>query len=231
MSKPRVTITLGRSGQVVKREGNVSGYGYGQAGTKPVTGGKRSGRERLGGNANGSWLPMNKRQRRDGINWRRSDNGVHDTRISPNDLRLKLMRKRLKQIPRAVEVRRNMDRRQKLSKTIQPSVRRNMQQQRPESTGRNLLWQMVPTERSRSPDRNLNSYRGLSPQRDFDELPQVPSLRAADNSRGRWFLSNDGASRPTGSTPLRVKGPPETSKQVTQLAPISGIELKSLSFG
>jgi hypothetical protein len=47
--------------QVVKREGNVSGYGYGQAGTKPVTGGKRSGRERLGGNANGSWLPMNKR--------------------------------------------------------------------------------------------------------------------------------------------------------------------------
>uniref|UniRef100_A0A7N2ML13 Uncharacterized protein n=1 Tax=Quercus lobata TaxID=97700 RepID=A0A7N2ML13_QUELO len=95
-----------------------------------------------------------------------------------------------------------MDQSQKLSKTIQ-AARHNMQQQRFELEGRTFLWRMRDTERPRFPNRNLKSSRGFSPQRNFNELHQVPSLRAADNSRARWFLSNDGASRPTG--PLTVK--------------------------
>ena len=86
------------------------------------------------------------------------------------------------------------------------------------------MWRTPTTERPRSPNRNLKSSRGLSPQRNFNELHQVPSLRAADNSRTRWFLRNDGASRPTG--PLTVKGP-DTSELVMQLTPIGGIGQKS----
>ena len=115
----------------------------------------------------------------------------------------------MKQIPRVFEERRKLDQSQKLSKTIQPA-RHNMQQQRSE-LWHTFLWRTPATERPTSPNRNLKSSRGLSPQRNFNELHQVPSLRATNNSRARWFLSNDGASRPTG--PLIVKGP-DTSELV-----------------
>ncbi|KAL4653581.1 hypothetical protein ACB092_01G314500 [Castanea dentata] len=219
MSKPRVTITLGRSGgQVVKGEGNRSGYAH----ARPRTNGSKWSREeRFRSNANGFWS-TNKRQQGNGINRGRGDIGVHDSRMSPNDLRLKLINKRkMKRVPRVFEERRKMDQSQKLSKTIQPA-RHNMQQQRSELKGHTFLWRA--TERPRSPNRNLKSSRGLSPQRNFDELHQVPSLRAPDNSRTRWILSNDGASRPTG--PLTVKGP-DTSELVMQLTPIGGIGKKS----
>lgn len=142
-----------------------------------------------------------------------------DSQISRYDLRLKLMRKQL--VQRAVEERRKMDRRKKLSKTIQPSASRNMLQRRSEPTG-SPSWKMPPTERSQ-----LKASRGLSPPRNFDELRQVPSARAADASRAGWFLSNNGAYRPMGSTSLMVKGPPETSKPVTQLASMSDIGQRS----
>ncbi|GLT55349.1 hypothetical protein SLA2020_284800 [Shorea laevis] len=219
MSKPRVTITLGRSGQVVNRGERVSDHVHPHTDTKAVTGSKRFRRERVGGGADGSMLFTNKRQRGDGINRSWGGNGIHDSRISRYDLRLKLMRKQL--VQRAVEERRKMDRRKKLSKTIQPSANRNMLQQRSEPTG-SSSWKMPPTERSQ-----LKASRGLSPPRNFDELRQVPSARAADASRAGWFLSNNGAYRPMGSTSLMVKGPPETSKPVTQLASISDIGQRS----
>ena len=124
----------------------------------------------------------------------------------------------MKRIPRVFEERRKMDQSQKLSKTM--PARHNMQQQRSELKGRTFLWRTAATERPRSPNRNLKSSRGLSPQRNFNELHQVPSLRATNNSRARWFLSNDGASRPT--RPLTVKGL-DTSELVMQLTPIGGI--------
>ncbi|XP_059450107.1 uncharacterized protein LOC132181070 [Corylus avellana] len=223
MSKPRVTITLGRSGQVVNRGGRDSDYVHPHTDTKAVTGSKQFRRERVGGGADGSMLFTNKRQRGDGINRSWGGNGMHGDNqsysgISRNDLRLKLMHKRL--IHRAAEERRKMDRRKKLSK-IQPSSSRNMLQLRSEPTG-SPSWKMPPTERSQ-----LKASRELSPPRNFDELRQVPSARAADVSRTGWFLSNNGAYRPTSSTSLMVKGPPETSKPVTQLAPRSDIGQRS----
>ncbi|XP_065633052.1 uncharacterized protein LOC112003371 isoform X6 [Quercus suber] len=150
--------------------------------------------ERYRSNANG-FSSTNKRQQSNGINRGRGDIGMHDSRMSPNDLRLKLINKRkMKRIPRVFEERRKMDQSQKLSKTIQPA-RHNMQQQRSELEGRTFLWRTPATERPRSPNRNLKSSRGLSPQGNFNELHQVPPLRAANNSRARWFLSYDGASR------------------------------------
>jgi hypothetical protein len=129
------------------------------------------------------------------------------------------MRKKL--IQRAVEERRKMDRRKKLSKTIQPSAGRNMLHQRSEPTG-SPSWKMQPTERSQ-----LKASRGLSPPRNFEDLRQVPSARAADASRAGWFLSNNGAYRPTSSTSLMVKGPPETSKPLSQLTSMSDIGQRS----
>jgi len=230
MSKPRVTITLGRSGQVVNRGGRDSDYVHPHTDTKAMTGSKRFRRERVGGGADGSMLFTNKRQRGDGINRSWGGNGMHDSGISRNDLRLKLMHKQL--IHRAAEERRKMDRRKKLSK-IQPSSSRNMLQLRSEPTG-SPSWKMPPTERSQlkasrglTERSQLKVSRGLSPPRNFDELRQVPSARAADVSRTGWFLSNNGAYRPTGSTSLMVKGPPETSKRDTQLASMSDIGQRS----
>ncbi|XP_062151307.1 uncharacterized protein LOC133859789 isoform X2 [Alnus glutinosa] len=223
MAKPRVTITLGRTGQVVNRGGRVSDYVHPQTDTKAATGSKRFRRERVGGAADSS-LFTNKRQRGDGINRSWGGNGIHGdnqsySQISRHDLRLKLMRKKL--IQRAVEERRKMDRRKKLSKTIQPSAGRNMLHQRSEPTG-SPSWKMQPTERSQ-----LKASRGLSPPRNFEDLRQVPSARAADASRAGWFLSNNGAYRPTSSTSLMVKGPPESSKPLTQLTSMSDIGQRS----
>ncbi|KAK9993124.1 hypothetical protein SO802_022827 [Lithocarpus litseifolius] len=103
--------------QVVKGEGNISGYAH----THPTTNGSKWSREeRFRSNANGFWS-TNKQQQSNGINRGCGDIGVHDSRMSPNDLRLKLINKRkMKRIPRVFKERRKMDQSQKLSKTIQP---------------------------------------------------------------------------------------------------------------
>ncbi|KAB1223063.1 SEC23-interacting protein [Morella rubra] len=207
MSKPRFTITLGRSGQVVKRGERLSEYVHPRADTKAMTGSKRF-RDRIGSTSNG-FLLTNKRQRGDGRNWSWGSNEVHGSRISPNDLRLKLMRKSLKQVHRAVGEHGKMDQHKTLSKTIQLSASHNMLQQR-------------PTERSRFKD-----SRGFSTPIDFADPRQVPSAREASASRAGWLLSKDALSRPIGSTPFIAKGPSETSKPVTHLALMSNFGQKS----
>ena len=93
MSKPQVTITLGRSGQVVRRGG--AGADDGRTDTRQLSGGKRSSiRDRLGSNAASSSLSSSKRQRGDGSGWSPGNNGVDGARVGRNDLRLKLMRKK-----------------------------------------------------------------------------------------------------------------------------------------
>ncbi|CAL1357935.1 unnamed protein product [Linum trigynum] len=68
-SNPRVTITLGRSGQVVTKEG------------------KRPPGE-------GSWMSSSKRHRGDCMKWSPGLSGEKGSRIASNDLRLKLIHKR-----------------------------------------------------------------------------------------------------------------------------------------
>lgn len=131
------------------------------------------------------------------------------SRISPNDLRLKLMRKSLKQVHRAVGEHGKMDQHKTLSKTIQLSASHNMLQQR-------------PTERSR-----FKGSRGFSTPIDFADPRQVPSAREASASRAGWLLSKDALSRPIGSTPFIAKGPSETSKPVTHLALMRNFGQKS----
>ncbi|KAM5581545.1 protein bicaudal C [Rosa sericea] len=238
MSKPRVTITLGRSGQVVER-GGTSGSVNMRGERGMVSGGKRSMGDRLGSNAHG------KRQRGDGIKWRGGDNTLHDSRISRNDLRLKLLRKRsFKQNEGVVAERKQMVPRPKLSKPAHSAVRYQMPQHKSETNESSFLRQFPPREtpadlyrvnpqrnfnssqsregfRARSPDNFVNTSYGPSPQRNFGELQAASSFRAAGAPRAGQFLRNGmiGSSQPTDSFLFRTKSNPQTAKPAGQLVP------------
>ncbi|KAF8005992.1 hypothetical protein BT93_K0313 [Corymbia citriodora subsp. variegata] len=77
MSRPQVTITLGRSGQVVKRAGNA--LNNPRAVPLPKSGSKRSIKERLGGKDENYLHGRAKRRRAEGNN--KSLNGAGDLRI------------------------------------------------------------------------------------------------------------------------------------------------------
>ncbi|CAN1187627.1 SEC23-interacting protein [Linum perenne] len=93
-SNGRVTITLGGGGQVVKRAVSDVGYSDSLLGS----GGKRSVRDRLGGDAEssisrGSQLGSSRRQRGDSYLSASNASGIRDARIGKDDLRFKLLQK------------------------------------------------------------------------------------------------------------------------------------------
>ncbi|KAL4574137.1 hypothetical protein LXL04_020962 [Taraxacum kok-saghyz] len=85
-SRSQVTITLGRSGQVVKRAGAMLDREYSDP--VPAVGSKRSVRDRLGGNAD---VQLNNKRIR-GDNDRLS-NFIDDFHLSKDDLRFKIMKR------------------------------------------------------------------------------------------------------------------------------------------
>ncbi|XP_055810218.1 uncharacterized protein LOC129880279 [Solanum dulcamara] len=91
-SSSRVTITLGRSGQVVKKAGPGLDHPFPDSG--PAVGSKRSVRDRLGSIADSTTEFNNKRQRGDGSRLgSRASSGIEDGRLGKDDLRYKIMRK------------------------------------------------------------------------------------------------------------------------------------------
>ncbi|KAK9925205.1 hypothetical protein M0R45_033537 [Rubus argutus] len=247
MSNPRVTITLGRSGQVVERGGGSVSDSAKLRGDRGFgSGSKRSIGGRLGSNAHGFLSSATtKRQRGDGIKWNRDDNTLHDSRISRNDLRLKLLRKRsFKKNGGVVAERKQLVPRAKLSKPVHSSVRYQMPQQKSETNGRSFLRQIPPREsaadlyqenslrnfnssqsregfRARSPNIFLNTSFGPSPQRNFGDLHSASSFRSVDAPRAGQFLRNGmvGSSQPTDSLRFTMKSTPQTAKPVGQLVP------------
>ncbi|XP_075496026.1 uncharacterized protein LOC142533224 [Primulina tabacum] len=89
-SRSWVTITLGRTGQVVKRDG--SSYDGAYINALPHAGNKRSVRERLGNCVDSSAQFSNKRMRGDGGAMIDAD----DIRLSRDDLRHKIIRKNMR---------------------------------------------------------------------------------------------------------------------------------------
>ncbi|CAL5419019.1 unnamed protein product [Camellia sinensis] len=174
-SRSRVTITLGRSGQVVKRAGPVVDSGFSEY--HPGPGSKRSVRDRLGSDGDGIQLG-NKRQRGDSnklsMNGAR---GVDDARLGKDDLRFKLMRKNVLRQGKSDVHRNGVDLRDTLSRAVRPSTAGLSTRQRmPEPTdSRHLV-----TERKDA------SILGRIPStRSADALPQMVSLR---NSYSPWNL-------------------------------------------
>ncbi|KAJ9135258.1 hypothetical protein P3X46_032464 [Hevea brasiliensis] len=236
MSSPEVTITLGRTGQVVTKGGKrPRGEGF-----------ERSGDSFL--------FSANKRNRGDGMMQGPVVNGVNGSQIAQNDLRLKLMHKRLsKKIHNVVEEERKIDPHKKLVKVIHPttssSVSSYMLPHGPAHDGSKVSRQILPKEIAddmckvdslgkfysyqpigglgvRSPDQILKSYSRLSPPGNFnEEIRKVTSLRTPDLSRGGRFLSDEilDASRWTGTPPVIMKASSQAGNLVTRAAPAIGI--------
>lgn len=217
MSEPRVTITLGRSGQVVKRGGSKRFIG------------------------SDGFPSDNKRLREDDIKWRHGDRRFDEPGIAQKDLRLKLLRKR------HAKEQRKMEQHVKLSKAVQLPARANMLQREPQPEGSSLLRQHPSKEilgdihpeessrkyysspnmnglRFRSPHRVWTTSRGLSPPRTFSDPRQVPSTWTANVSRTGPFLSKEAvdSSRQTTLIPLKA-----TAETVRPAVPIGGVMLKS----
>ncbi|XP_050238244.1 uncharacterized protein LOC126687730 [Mercurialis annua] len=175
-SNDRITINLGRAGQVVKRA--ATGIGYSDSIMQMQgAGSKRSVRDRLGSNFDGYSSHAgnqlnNKRQR--GDSWLTSSNGFEDICIGKDDLRLKLMRKTTSRTAPSNYEQKTMDLRERLSRTVQPAgpplrtvnTRQNMLAPAPKESS--ILGQIPSTRRA-------------------DNLPQMDVSR---NSYSPWTLDH-----------------------------------------
>ncbi|CAI9785185.1 unnamed protein product [Fraxinus pennsylvanica] len=114
-SRSRVTVTLGRSGQVVKRARD--GLNIPFIDSEQTVGGKRSIRDRLGSDSDSSNQFNSKRQRSDG----NAANGIDDIHLSKGDLRFKILQKS-KQKQRQNDQQSGTDLRNILSRPAQSST-------------------------------------------------------------------------------------------------------------
>ncbi|XP_054809484.1 uncharacterized protein LOC129311293 [Prosopis cineraria] len=245
-SRSLVTITLGRSGQVVKRDHSTADVSFPSF---PPVGTKRSVRDRLGNDAessfwNGNELSNYKRQRGD-ISLQNGFNG--DGRIGKDDLRLKLMRKNASRLAESNGGKRHMDLREKLSKAAQPAaVNINSKQNLPEPRETSMLGR-IPSSRSsgdlarmesvrssyspwtldhirrRSPDGFLSTSRGISPQRNMEDLQRRPSNKKYDNIRSAPYVNRDAVetSRPPSTAPSFVAHPTASTLPLATAKPVA----------
>lgn len=198
-SRGRVTITLGGSGQVVKRSGDGFSDSHVAVGTK------RSVRDRLGSNVDNSLLhgneDFNKRQRGNSdvssLNAKYAI-GVKDLPIGKNDLRYKIMQKNLFTRSQSDEEGKAVDLREKLSRVARhQSSTVDIHQRMPEPMCTSIFSQAPPTRNSnglpqmdsmrhssspwtldhirrKSPDGRQSSSRSLSQQSTVEDLPKRP---------------------------------------------------------
>lgn len=262
-SRGRVTITLGRSGQVVKKA--ASGLDISFDESLPAVGAKRSVRDRLGSSGDGHLLNgsvfngSSKRQRGDiGASSSRA-NGSDDVRISKDDLRLKLMRKNGSKGAHDNDDRKFGDLRDKLRKMARPSMPSLDSRQRLPEPKENGFFERIPSARSaddlskmdlhrnsyspwtadplrrRSPDRMPSTSRGLSPQRNVEEIQRRPLNRTLDDVRSIPYMSKDAIETPrpmgtvgfTSNSPLPPGPLKPVAPQMSQLPPLGSIMPKS----
>uniref|UniRef100_A0A7N0U4J0 SAM domain-containing protein n=1 Tax=Kalanchoe fedtschenkoi TaxID=63787 RepID=A0A7N0U4J0_KALFE len=239
MTKPKVTVTLGHSGHVVRRD-HLDG---GNDGRLFAGGGRLSIRDRLGSNGASSSYSGAKRMR--GVN----DGLRPDKQIGKNDLRMKLLRKkRSLQIQRDAEEFRKIDLREKLqrparpsrtvrimpppqSRPIESSIPRRSSPPRSSDPSRFLEPSRRPYSpwgvdelRPRSPERMPRPTRGISPPRISSHMRGVPPLRSVDVSRSGQVRDGDVLLnyRPT-PAPLPLRTAAESSQPVRQLPSSSSV--------
>ncbi|GAV59050.1 SAM_1 domain-containing protein [Cephalotus follicularis] len=247
-ARGRVTITLGRSGQVVKKSASVSHVEF--TDSLPVAGSKRSVRDRLGSNLDnyslGGSHVINKRQRGDSYG-----NTVNACPIGKDDLRYKLLQK--KGVDDDDDDEKIIDLRERLSRTGQlPPGSLNKRKHVPDPRDTSILGK-VPLLRSaddfphrnssrlscspwtldhlrrRSPYRILSS-RGLSPPRNGEEPHRRPLSREFDEVARVGAVSHVSkdildAPRPASTSPFMTK--PTFPTASAKPAPL-GIPLLSL---
>ncbi|KAG1327027.1 protein bicaudal C [Cocos nucifera] len=238
MSAPsQVTITLGRSGQVVKRAGPTSDANHSD--DMPSSGSKRLARERLGSN-----MDKNKRQRKDNHGLSLGNGILNDGKqIRSNDLRLKLLNKSLAR-------RRDVDLREKLSRKTQNLLRCDSRQHAPYSRASGPTRQIPPTRsaddllhldsftktysswtldglRHRSPDRLIGAAWGVSPQRNYDDRQHVPPVRSVNASRPVSYMNKAFSTVPVDAAKPIVRAPPPAA--IIQKSPFASDERLTVS--
>ncbi|RAL53235.1 hypothetical protein DM860_006907 [Cuscuta australis] len=117
----RVTITLGRKGQVVKKAAASTDFSF--ADSQPSVGSKRSVKDRLGAVGGSTSQLSSKRQRGDGSGWSSSAySGVDDASLDKDDLRFKILRKSVLNRRQSNEKQNAVDLRDVLSRSGQSST-------------------------------------------------------------------------------------------------------------
>ncbi|RLM73744.1 ankyrin repeat and SAM domain-containing protein 6-like [Panicum miliaceum] len=173
-SRHQVTITLGRSGQVVKRRAITDVINDDEA---PLSGKKRSLRERLGSNVTDSDFyesrHRNKRQQTESDSSHGDD--VSDRQVGKDDLRLKLMRKGLLQRSNGGTEQNAVDLREKLSRNQKNLSRYDARGHAPESRARYDMRDKPPELRSR-----YSSREGVLVSRPSAVVSRIPSARSVD---------------------------------------------------
>ncbi|KAE8808851.1 SAM domain family protein [Hordeum vulgare] len=187
-STAKVTITLGRSGQVVKRR-TISDMGNDDE--VPVSGRKRPVRERLGNNVADSDLygsqQSNKRRQTESSSSQLGDDGLA-RQIGRDDLRLKLMRKGLTQKSNSEAEQNGVDLREKLSRKSKKLQGYEARRGDPESRS--------SYDEGEIPESGSGyGSRGRVPESRASTLvSQVPSSRSAD---GLFKLESSGKPYPS----------------------------------
>ncbi|KAF7124050.1 hypothetical protein RHSIM_Rhsim12G0050600 [Rhododendron simsii] len=219
-SRSQFTITLGRSGQVVKRAGAVLDRGFSDS--RPAIGGKRSIRDRLGTDVDG--FQLNNKRQRGYSNKLNNWNGVEDARLDKDDLRFKLRRKnKLGREQNYVQMNK-VDRHEAPSRSVRHTTtslnlrphmleRRDARDLVPGRKGASILSQIPYTRsadalprldslrdsyspwtldrvRRRSPDVVFRTSRN-PPQRNYVDNTRRPLMRAYDDDRTQSYMSSD----------------------------------------
>ncbi|CDY42992.1 BnaC02g19660D [Brassica napus] len=190
--RSRVTITLGRSGQMVSRDGSDLDDELPRVGTK------RSVKERLGNQLDSD--AVSKRQRGEA-----SFSG-NDLQISKNDLRFKLLqrnaqRRTLSDGGSTIDLREKL-----LSKSEQPPPPRSLDSRPRMAEPRD--GPLPPSRTVRGPSHMLSSGSNYSP-RTRDDIPRRSPQRLVGSSRGRSPPRN-GAS--ICGTPRAALSPPRNTR-------------------
>uniref|UniRef100_A0A0C9RHA7 TSA: Wollemia nobilis Ref_Wollemi_Transcript_22304_1837 transcribed RNA sequence n=1 Tax=Wollemia nobilis TaxID=56998 RepID=A0A0C9RHA7_9CONI len=200
MSPPRVTITLGRSGQVVKKPSSLPEETY--TDRTSLTGRKRPVRERLGSNLeNRSNFdhPNNlKRQRSDDRKWK-YDHGSHEDgdvpqfsngRAGVQDLRMKLLSKKSSRRFQGGNGSQNgvRDLREKLSGRPQSAppariIRRHVSARTVDGSRHMLSSRIMNASQRTSPLRTADASCRISPPRSINIPRHISPPRTIDSSR------------------------------------------------
>ncbi|KAE8663841.1 zinc finger protein 5-like [Hibiscus syriacus] len=159
-SRGRVTITLGRTGQVAKRAGPASGGDFSDS--HPVSGSKRSVRDRLGGNGDSSLLHgtqlNNKRQRGDRYTSSLNANGLNAVTLV------------------------------KMTSDLNSCKRMCLT----ELGFKKLLFSLdLRSFKTKSPERVMGASRGLSPPRNVGEIQRRQASRTYDGVRTVSYMGKD----------------------------------------
>ncbi|KAF3655233.1 putative zinc finger AN1 domain-containing stress-associated protein 12-like [Capsicum annuum] len=234
MTRPQVTITLGRSGQkVVKRSSASHSNGFGQ---QTLSRGKRS------TDAEDPSLSRRKRVRRDKDAGGSRYGRPNDARVGQNDLRLKLMhRRRQREILRQIEERKKEQRKRTLAsvQSAEQSQRRPVTSSQPMSRASELLQieairssyasHTAGVVRPRSPNRLAKDSREVASSSNITAAQHVPPLRPAEASRMVRMVGSDhvNPSQFKPLTPLTMRSALAARNPLSRLPSANGSMLPS----